>query len=59
MATKTRCASGDCPTIGVEANTLEDFGDVQTDEGDWLIFEFDEEEAWIQSDVYFTRDCCV
>lgn len=59
MATATRCPSGDCPTIGVEATALGDYEAVQTEAGDWLIYEFDEEEAWIQSDVYFPRSACV
>jgi len=59
MATKARCPDGDCPTVGVEATPLERYGDVATEDGQWLIYDLDHERAWIQSDLYLSRESCV
>ena len=59
MATRARCPDGDCPTIGVEAAVLERYGDVATEDGQWLIYDVDEEAGWIQSDLYLSRESCV
>jgi len=59
MAAQARCPDGDCPTIGVEATPLGPYGDVATDGGQWLIYDVDDEGAWIQSDLYLSRESCV
>lgn len=58
MTTEPRCVEGDCPTIGVEAAALERFADVSTDDDDLLIYDREEVDAWIQSDLYFARESC-
>jgi hypothetical protein len=59
MATETRCASGDCPTVGVEAMPLDEFADVDTDDGEMIVYDTDNDDAWIQSDLYYPRATCV
>ncbi len=59
MATKARCPEGDCPTLGVDANPLGRYVDVDTGDGEWLIYDRDGEDAWIQSDLYYPREACV
>lgn len=59
MATKARCPSADCPTLGVDANRLERYADVDTGDGEWLIYDQDAERAWIQSDLYYSREACI
>jgi hypothetical protein len=49
----------DCPTIGVEAQPLVRFRDIQPEDGGWIIYDDDAEDAWIQSDVYYPRANCV
>ncbi|WP_254841359.1 hypothetical protein [Natronomonas marina] len=59
MTTKSLCPDGDCPTVGVDATPLERFRDVDTGDGEWLIYDRDCEGAWIQSDLYVTREASV
>lgn len=59
METKPDCSSGDCPTVGVDAVPLERFAAVDTGGPAVLIYDRDGEDAWIQSDVYFTRETCI
>lgn len=59
MATKSRCPSADCPSLGIDANPLNRYTDVNTGEGEWLIYDEDAESAWIQSNVYYARANCI
>lgn len=60
MATATRdCADGDCPTVGVDAVSLERFVDIETEDGQLLVYDRDNEDAWIQSDLRVTRGSMV
>lgn len=43
------------PTVGVDATDLLVFDDVETAEGDRLVYDAETEDAWIQSDVYADR----
>lgn len=55
MSTETYCPDGDCPTVGVEAPNLDRFAFVETDDGELLVYDTENEDAWIQSDVHFER----
>lgn len=44
-----------CPTLGVDAVSLDRFVDVRTNESELLIYDQESEDAWIQSDMYFAR----
>jgi len=58
MSTESYCPSGECPSLGVDAAELEEFANVQTGEGEVLIYDVENEDAWIQSTVYFDREAC-
>jgi hypothetical protein len=59
MSTETRCADGDCPTVGVDASALERFAAVETEDAEMLVYDTDGEDAWIQSGLHYPRDACV
>jgi hypothetical protein len=59
MATEAHCPAGDCPSIGVDATPLDPFASVETDSAEMLIYDQGNEDAWIQSDVYYPREACV
>lgn len=50
------CPGEYCSTLGVDAVSLDAFADVDTDEGELIIFDEETEEAWVQSDSYASRD---
>lgn len=54
LNTDTSGRDGDCPTVGADARELARFAAVETDAGDLLIYDEDEEAAWLQSDVYYS-----
>lgn len=56
MATDAACAAGNCPTIGVDAEDLERFTALTTDDGDVVIYDEEVEDAWIQSDVHLALE---
>lgn len=59
MEAEKACSSGDCPTVGVDAVGLERFAAVDLDGADLLLYDRDGEDAWIQSDLYYSRETCV
>lgn len=56
MSSERICQEGDCPTFGVETVRLERFADVGTDDGERIVYDAEEEDAWIQADLYFPRE---
>jgi hypothetical protein len=44
------------PTVGADAVALDEFDDVETESGDRLIYDREDEDAWIQSDVHADRE---
>ena len=59
MSTEVHCPAGECPSVGVEAIDLRRYADVRTGDGELLVYDTDDEDAWIQADVYFDRDAVV
>ncbi|MFC6942731.1 hypothetical protein ACFQE8_22690 [Salinirubellus sp. GCM10025818] len=55
MATSSTCPDENCSTLGVDAVSLEPFADVKTNDGELIIYDEENEEAWIQSDTYYHR----
>lgn len=56
MDTETPGVGSDRPTVGADAPELDRFAAVETDGGDLLVYDEDEEGAWLQSDVYYSLD---
>lgn len=56
MATNADRRTGDCPTVGVDATSIDRFTATTTDDGDLLLFDEELEDAWIQSDVYLSAE---
>jgi hypothetical protein len=59
MATEAHCPDGNCPSLGIEATPLERFADVSTEDGQLLVYDRNDEDAWIQSDLYYAREAVV
>ena len=59
MSTEAHSPPEDCPTIGIDAVALERFADVVTDDGELLVYDQENEDAWIQSNQYYTRNACI
>lgn len=49
----------DCSTVGVDAQPLERYEDVEAEDGALIVYDKEDQEAWIQSDVFYPRDGCV
>ena len=49
----------DCTTVGVDARPLERYEDVVAEDGDLIVYDNEDQEAWIQSDVFYPRASCV
>lgn len=58
MSIETHCPPEDCPTVGIDAIALERFADVSTDDGELLVYDCENEDAWLQSNLYYTREAC-
>ena len=56
MSITNVCPSEDCHTLGVDANDLDRYADIATGSGDLLVYDREEEDAWIQSDTFVPRD---
>lgn len=52
METDAACTAANCPTVGVDAVALDRHRTITTDDGDLIIYDDTQEEAWLQSDVY-------
>lgn len=52
MSVSNPCPGEDCTTLGVDARSLDAYGCVTTQDGEVIVFDRDDEDAWIQSDVY-------
>lgn len=59
MAAPSTCPSENCPTLGVDAVSLDEFAAVETNDGELLVYDTGNEDAWIQSDAYDSRDSVV
>lgn len=59
MGTETAAPAGDRPPTSTDDGPLKRFADVTTHEGDLLVYDVDEEDAWIQADLYYSRDALV
>jgi len=59
MSIRSYCPDGECPSLGVDAASLEGFADVSTGEGEVLVYDVDNEDAWVQSELSFARSACV
>lgn len=49
----------DCSTVGVDAQSIERYEDVEAEDGDLIIYDGESQEAWIQSDVFYPRSTSV
>lgn len=56
MASVQTCPGEHCSTIGVEAVPLERYVSIETADGERIVYDREDEGAWIQSNVYFPRD---
>jgi hypothetical protein len=43
------------PTLGADAVSLAAYDDIEAEDGDLLVYDQDDEDAWIQSDVHADR----
>jgi hypothetical protein len=59
MATQATCPGDDCWTVGVGAVCFEPFATIETTDGERILYDREQETAWIQSDVYFPRQLVV
>lgn len=59
MGTETAAPTGDRPPTAADAAALQRYADVTTHEGELLVYDVDEEDAWIQADLYYSRDALV
>jgi hypothetical protein len=48
-----------CPTVGVDAQPLARYASVEADGGEMIVYDKEDEDAWIQSDVYAASEECV
>lgn len=55
---QTTCPD-DCQTLGVDARSLARYRAVETEDSEWIVYDDENEGAWIQSDVYFPRASCL
>lgn len=46
-------------SLGVDAVRLERFADIEAEDGERLLYDRDEETAWVQSDLYVPRSAMV
>jgi hypothetical protein len=58
-ASREGCTEGDCPTVGVDAVSLDRFAGVRTEDGQLLVYDRDDENAWIQADLHVSRETMV
>jgi hypothetical protein len=49
----------ECPTVGVDAVSLDRFADVGTEDGQVLVYDRDNESGWVQSDLHVPRETMV
>ena len=54
-----RATAAECPSVGVDAVGLQRYEDVTTYEGDLLVYDVESEDAWIQSDCYYSLESCI
>lgn len=47
------------PSLGIDAVPLERFADIEAENGERLLYDRDEEIAWVQSDLYVRRSAMV
>lgn len=45
-----------CTTVGVDAVPLGAFAAVETDDGEMIVYDRENEDAWIQSDRHYPRN---
>jgi len=43
------------PTLGIDAASLSRYDDVEADDGDLLVYDVENEDAWVQSTVHADR----
>lgn len=55
MAASSTCPGENCSTLGVDAVSLDAFTGVETSDGELIIYDEENEEAWIQSDIHSHR----
>jgi hypothetical protein len=53
------CPGEHCSTVGVDAAPLEQYVSIDTGDGESILYDREEDDAWIQSDVYFPRETLV
>jgi hypothetical protein len=56
MAIANTCPGESCTTLGVDAVPLDDFDDMESGDGDLIVYDVNEEEAWVQSSLYVSRE---
>ena len=56
MGTETAAGAGDRPSPAEDDVPLERYADVTTYEGELLVYDVEEEEAWIQADRYHSLE---
>lgn len=49
----------DGPTVGVEVRSLERYEDIAAEDGDLIVYDHRDQEAWIRSDAFYPRSTCV
>ena len=59
MGTETAAPTGDRPPTDATDAALQRYADVTTHEGELLVYDVDEEDAWIQADLYYSRGALV
>lgn len=55
---KSTCPD-DCSTVGVDAQPLERYEDIESEDGDLIVYDAEVQDAWIQSDMFYPVSTCV
>jgi hypothetical protein len=56
MVTANTCPGEHCATLGVDAVPFDDFDGMESGDGDRIVFDVNEADAWVQSDLYVSRE---
>lgn len=56
MGLSDTCPGENCATVGIDAVPLGAFAAVETGDGEMIIYDQENEDAWIQSDRHYPRN---
>jgi hypothetical protein len=56
MAAANTCPGENCTTLGIDAVPFDDFDSMESGDGDLIVYGVNEEDAWVRSDLYVSRE---